>query len=104
MRILHFGGFYNDRFAGLERHIDHLRRGLQSHCESGSPGVHDRYAATQVNGEGYIVYKVPSLGKLAGKQIREIEELLDTPYLGAGRGQALRDDHVRSSITEWAEK
>ena len=58
MRILHFGGFYSDRFAGLERHVDYVLRGLQSHCESGSLVGHDRYAATEVDEEGYGVKRV----------------------------------------------
>ena len=66
MRVLHFGRFYNDRFGGLERHVDLLLRGLQPYCGSDNLVAHDQYAAAQVEGEGYTVYKTPSLGKLAG--------------------------------------
>lgn len=66
MRVLHFGRFYNDQFGGLERHVNLLLRGLEPYCQSDNLVAHDHYAQARVETNGYVVYKVPSLGKLAG--------------------------------------
>lgn len=69
MRVLHFGRFYNDRFGGLERHVDALLCGLKSYCDADNLVAHDHWAHTVIVTESYTVYKTPSLGKVAGTAI-----------------------------------
>ncbi len=66
MRVLHFGRFYNDKFGGLERHVDALLHGLNVHCDADNLVAHDHWASTVIEAAGYTVYKTPSLGKVAG--------------------------------------
>ena len=69
MRVLHFGRFYNDKFGGLERHVDLLLRGLKPHCEADNLVAHDHWERAVIATESYTVYKTPSLGKVAGTAI-----------------------------------
>ena len=66
MRVLHFGRFYDDKFGGLERHVDALLRGFKAHCEADNLVAHDHWARAVVATGSYTVYKTPSLGKVAG--------------------------------------
>ena len=69
MRVLHFGRFYNDKFGGLERHVDLLLRGLAPHCQVDNLVAHDRWARATIATDNYTVYKTPSLGKVAGTAV-----------------------------------
>ncbi|MDA8389144.1 MAG: glycosyltransferase [Gammaproteobacteria bacterium] len=66
MRVLHLGRFYNERFGGLERHVDLLLRGLAPYCAVDNLVAHDHFASATIPVEAYTVYKAPSLGTFAG--------------------------------------
>ena len=69
LRVLHFGRFYNDKFGGLERHVDLLLRGLKPYCQADNLVAHDHWERAVVATGSYTVYKTPSLGKVAGTAI-----------------------------------
>ena len=69
MRVLHFGRFYNDKFGGLERHVDLLLRGLKPYCETDNLVAHDGWARAVIATGSYTVYKTPALGRIAGTAI-----------------------------------
>lgn len=67
MKILHFGRFYNDRFGGLERHVDLLINAIKSSVERVDNVVaNERPRLDVLEKSGYRVYKVPTFGVWAG--------------------------------------
>lgn len=66
MRVLHFGRFYDSNFGGLERHVDLLLMGLASRITVDNLVSHDRYAYDMISKDGYRIYRVPTIGRLAG--------------------------------------
>lgn len=67
IRVLHFGRFYNDRFGGSERHVAALLPGLMERgIEVANVVANDHFAKEVIRPEGYPIYKMPSLGLVAG--------------------------------------
>ena len=69
MKVLHFGRFYNDQFGGLERVVALLLRGLARNIEVGNLVANERFAADELEVDGYRIYKAPSMGLFAGTAI-----------------------------------
>lgn len=69
MKALHFGRFYNDSFGGLERHVALLLRGLSRDIHVDNLVANERFEAEELTVDGYRVYKIPSLGLLAGTSL-----------------------------------
>lgn len=66
VRVLHFGRFYDSNFGGLERHVDTLLTGLASRITVDNLVSHERYVSDTIARNGYTIYRVPTIGRLAG--------------------------------------
>ncbi len=69
MKALHFGRFYNDSFGGLERHVALLLRGLSQEMHVDNLVANESFGSEELAVDDYRVYKVPSLGLLAGMSL-----------------------------------
>lgn len=69
MKVLHFGRFYDENFGGLERHVALLLKGLSRSIGVASLVASEDCASHVIEVNGYRVYKVPSLGLMAGAAI-----------------------------------
>lgn len=66
VRALHFGRFYHAQFGGLERVVANLLKGLSRSIGVANLVANERFGTDIVEVDGYRVYKVPSLGVMAG--------------------------------------
>lgn len=66
MKVLHFGRFFDNNFGGLERHVDALLTGLAARITVDNLVSHERYVSDTIVRNGYSVYRVPTIGRLAG--------------------------------------
>jgi glycosyltransferase involved in cell wall biosynthesis len=69
MKALHFGRFYDENYGGLERVVANLLRGLSRSIGVANLVANDRNRTDIVEADGYRVYKVPSLGLVAGAAV-----------------------------------
>lgn len=69
MKALHFGRFYHANFGGLERHVALLLRGLTRSMHVDNLVASEDLSTHRIEVDGYRVYKVPSLGLMAGMAI-----------------------------------
>lgn len=69
MKVLHFGRFYNNSFGGIERQVSLLLPVLGLKNKVANLVAHDHWGYEEVKQPNYPVYKVPSLGLLAGTPI-----------------------------------
>ena len=69
MKVLHFGRFYHAHFGGLERVVSLLLKGLSRSVEVTNLVANERFGTDVLEVDGYRVYKVPSLGLIAGAAI-----------------------------------
>ncbi len=66
MRVLHFGRFYHSDFGGMERHVALLLKGLSRSIHVANLVASEDWSMRTLEVDGYRVYKVPSLGVVAG--------------------------------------
>jgi glycosyltransferase involved in cell wall biosynthesis len=66
MKVLHFGRFHNDQFGGLERVVTNLLKGLSRSIDVTNLVANERLHTESFKFDGYRIYKVPSLGVVAG--------------------------------------
>src|SRR5512147_639261 len=69
MKVLHFGRFYDENFGGLERHVRLLLKGLSRSIGVANLVASEDCASHVIEVNGYRVYKVPSLGLMAGTAV-----------------------------------
>ena len=66
MKVLHFGRFHNAQFGGLERVVANLLKGLSGSICVTNLVANERFETDVLEVDGYPIYKVPSLGLVAG--------------------------------------
>lgn len=69
MKALHFGRFYGENFGGLERHVALLLKGLCRSAHVDNLVANEGLCSEILLVDGYRVFKVPSLGLMAGVAI-----------------------------------
>jgi len=69
MKVLQFGRFHNPNFGGLERHVELLQSELQRHIHVDNIVSNDKFRDEVEKVNGSNIYKVASLGLLAGTAI-----------------------------------
>jgi len=69
MKVLHFGRFYSPYFGGLERHVELLLTSLNRTIGADNIVANDRFKNEVLEVNGYRVYKIASLGLLAGTAV-----------------------------------